>query len=1043
MKNIKKSVLLSLISLALISCGEKTSASDVTSSPRPTDKVTNTEAPKPTEPVMPDTTVGPDTSTTAPGTDTDSEPGTDSEPSTDEDAWGTEISSLMTKHLGGVVLPYISLGRNPEGSWTRNSGDYGILTVIGSKFDKKLLTDATTAFEAKGWTCDATATTFTGELKDKHVKVELTSDQYGYAMLTAVYDEPFDATSVDSWDQDTLDSMRDHLGGHTLPFIYTGMAVPFTQWSNTTKTFSIDGGKWDDSVLDLALTSLTNAKFTNVKKTTESWGVVVSGDFTFDDGCSVSVSLYKSGAETVPFPYLSVFYKEAYNPVEGATWPSAISNRFNDSFDGHQLPYLYLGSDELSSDWNSTVTKLSISGGAFDTRMFASAKTTLEADGFDCVDEMDSKGTQKSLIASKKMTDGCTMVAVLFGNSKLAKLDVYYYSPLSIPADATKFDETVTAKMDKYLDGHSAEVPFVYLGTDRLDVSFDDYSDALEIVGDKFNGAMIDNAKKSFTDAGYTVSMASDDSYGRVFTATKTLSDKCVIKAEMASSYGTKTAILSLSCVEGFNPPAEGSAEAAWSNTVKDAMKIELGGNVLPFFYLGTKAATLKQSKNTIELVGGAYNSQILDFAKTALKTMEGFTWTFTDGVDRIDGNGVDSNGNKITIALYKNSKNKAYFKATYLKAFVVPTNGAWSTEIQQAMTTNFGEVLPFVYLAVDAPVADEFYNGKLDITGGTWDDQIYDLAEKAFKAAGFTLSSEHSINNYGEMVTAYKESNGKLIRIAVYNSGDTAMYRACVAETPTYPTDQTEWSSAIKTKMDSYMGTKNTIPYFYTGDNTPSVRERQWTTGNGKTYLQISSLSNWNENYTLNAKKVLETAGWTTTFYAVQGDTNSTAGSKLVAKNTYSDGSSVVLTIKANYSNTIYIAYQPAFTPSLETSWAPSVLNAMQTNLNGNVIPYFYLGTDEPTFEFDRSTHCLQVIGGVWNDEIYSLAEQAFKADTNLEWNVLYDYSVGQYSSGKTLIAVAEEKETGKHLTVKVYNYTSGTNEYGIQAPTMEIYYN
>lgn len=1039
MKNVKKSVLLSLISLALISCGENTSASDVTTATRPTDKVTNTETAKPIETATPDTTVGPDT-TTAP--DTDSEPNTDSEPRTDEDAWGEEISTLMSKHLGGVVLPYISLGRNPEGSWARNSGDYGILTVIGSKFNKDLLTTATTAFEAKGWTCTTTATTFTGELKDKHVKVELTSDQYGYAMLTAVYDEPFDATSVDSWDQDTLDSMRDHLGGHTLPFIYTGMAVPFTQWSNTTKTFSIDGGKWDDSVLDLALDSLTKANYTNVKKTTESWGVVVSGDFTFDDGCSVSVSLYKSGAETVPFPYLSVFYKEAYNPVEGATWPSVISNRFNDSFDGHQLPYLYLGSDELSSDWNSTVTKLTISGGAFDTRMFASAKATLTADGYDCTDEMDSKGAQKSLIASKKMSDGCTMVAVLFGNSKLAKLDVYYYSPLSIPADATEFDEVVKAKMDKYLDGHSAEVPFVYLGTDVLDVSFDDYDDALEIVGDKFNGAMIDNAKKSFADAGYTISLASDESYGRVFTATKTLSDKCVITAKMASSYGTKTAVLSLSCVEGYNPPSAGSAEAAWSETIKGAMTLELGGHVLPYFYLGTKAAALKQSKNTIELVGGSYNSEILTSTKEALKTMEGFTWTFTDGVDRIDGTGVDKDGNKITIALYKNSKNKAYFKATYLKAFVVPTNGAWSEAVQSAMTTNFGEVLPFVYLATDAPDAGEFYDGRLDIKGGTWDDQMYDLAEKAFKASGFTLSTGTSENDSGEMITAYKESNGKLIRLAVYNSSDVAMYRACVDEAPTYPTDQTDWSSAIKTAIEGYMGTTNTIPYFYTGDSTPSTRQRTWS-GNGKIYLQISSLKNWNQNYTLNAKKVLETAGWTTTFYAVQGDISSAAGAKLVAKNTYSDGSSVVLTIKAGYSNTIYIAYQKPFAPSLETSWAPTVLNAMESNLNGHVIPYFYMGTDEPTFAFDRTTHCLQVVGSVWNEEIYGLAEKALKADTSLEWNILYDYSVGQYSSGKTLLAVAEEKDTGKHLTVKIYNFTSGTNEYGVQAPVMEVYYN
>ncbi len=1044
MKNVRKSVLLSLVSLALISCGSTESTTptpDTGTSSATSEKASASDTGRVSESTSTDSTSDVTSDSSAkPNPDSD----TGIEPDTDADAWGDDISELMTKHLGGNILPYVSLGRTVDGTWKRSIGDYGILTIVGGKFDKKYLDDALTAFEAKGWTVDKTATTFTGTESDKHLKVELTSDEYGYAKMTAVYDEPFDATSVDSWDSDTLSAMQSNLGGHVLPFIYLGMTAPSYEWTNSTKTFAIEGGKWDDSVLDLAVASMTAASFENVKKTSEVYGTVVSGDLTFDDGCKVSVSLYKSGSDTAPYPHLSVFYKEAYNPVDGATWPTSISSRFQSSFDNHELPYIYLGSNTLSSDWNPTTNKLTITGGAFDSRMFDSARTTLSAEGYSLVDEKDSSGNQKALIASSQLSDGCTIVAVLFGNSTLARLDVYYYSPLNVPEGSTSFsdDEAVKAKMDKYLDGHSGDIPFVYLGTDTLDVSYDTYSESLQIVGDKFNGVMIDRAKKAFEDAGYGIAIGSDDSYGRTFYASKKMSDGCVITARMDSSYGTKSALLTLSCVEGFNPPEEGSEEAAWSATIEEAMEVELGGNVIPFIYLGTKSVSLKQSSNTIELTGGSWNDSILTSAKTALETMEDFTWTFKDGIDRVDGEASDEDGNKLTVALYKNSKSKPVLKITYLKAFVVPEDGEWSEDIKSTMTANFGEVLPYVYLATTEPDAGDFYAGELEIYGGTWDDQIYDLAETAFTEAGYMLSNGVSQSDDGDMVTAYKTVDGKLIRIAVYSYDGTATYKACFTDAATYPSDVTSWASDIQSLMTSYMGEDHAVPYFYTGDNTPSSTLKSYS-AIGKKYLQVSSLRNWNENYTLNAKNVLEAAGWSTTYYAIS-DQNY-AGSKLVANYTYSDGASVILTIKYGYSyDTMYIAYQDPFEPGDSTTWSPTATNIMETNLNGHILPYFYMGTDSPDVAFDRSYHCMTMVGGIWNESIYSLAETALKADTDLSWTVVYDYSFSDSIEGKTLVAVADEPETGKHFTLKLYCQTSGTrNGYGVQAPVLEVYYN
>lgn len=1046
MKHIKKTVLISLLSLTLMSCNS-TSSSNTENKPNTENPVTEFKPATDTLGAITDAPVTDLTTDTPPDTSGVSTESSSVTP--DEEEWGEKISTEMKKHLGGVVLPYVDLGRNVEGNWDRTLGDYGVYTILGGTFNKKYFDDATTAFEAKGWIVTKNAVTLTAELSDKHLHVELTSDQYNYAKMTATFDEPFDPTSVTEWDADTLDSMHASLGGHELPFIYMGMAAPTTNWDNAKKTFTIAGGKWDDQVLDLALTALTNAKFTNVKKTKEGSLDMVKGEFAFEDGSAVTVSLYKSGTTEAPCPFLSVFFKEAYNPVDGATWPTDIKEKFKDDFHEHMIPYVYLGTDSLSFVSSLNGKKLTITGGVFDDRMFLAAKTAFAADGFDCVDEKGAGGKQKSLITSKKMSDNCTLVAVLYGNETLAKIDVFYYVPLDVPSDTTAFDDVVKGQMDKYLVGHSADVPFVYLGADQLDIAYDSKKDVLNITGGDFNGIMIDNAKKAFADKGYTVSITSEYYYGRALVATKTFSDQTTVTAKIASNYGKKSAVLTLSAKEGFNPPAIGSTEAAWSDKIKEAMELELGGNVLPYFYLGTKSPVLVQSKNTIELTGGTWDKRVLTFAKDALKSMTGFTWTLKGTSEAFEGEGVDASNNKLVVSMSKDDKGKPYFKARFQKVFAVPENGAWSEAIKTEMTKDFGEVLPYVYLAATDPECGEFYNGALEISGGNFDDQIYALAADAFTKAGYTVSEGTSYSESGSrMVTAYKATDTKLFRIAVYDYYGTATYKVCADAAAAYPSDVTAWKDTVKSKMNEYMGASHTIPFFYTGDNTPSISQStfdEYMVGAGsKEYLEISRLSKWNDFYTLNAENVLKKAGWHTTFYAMMDDY--VTGAMLVATYAYDDGATVSLTIKAGSSaNTIYIAYQDPFTVGTETTWTPSIINSMESNFNGHTLPYFYMGTDTPEWDdqYYDYTHSRTIYGKIWNDKIYALAEAAFKADTELTWSIHYDYSFVEYTSNKALVAVAEEKDTGKHFTVKLYHRTSGSYHYGIEVPYLEIFYN
>ncbi len=1041
MKKTKRMLLISLVSLALVGCdGNISSATDkTTEAPSTSQKTEKPETDAPASTAKPSTdTAAPDTSDTGKVTEPTSDSTTE-EPGEDEELWGEDIAGLMKKHLGGAILPYVSLGRTMDGTWKRNLGDYGLLTIIGSKFNKDVLDKAETAYKnAAGWTADKTSVNFHATNDDLHLTVDIDSDDYGYLRLVATYDEPFDPSSLTEWGEDVQAAINSELGGHDLPFIYLGLTAPDVEWNNATKTLSIDGGKWTDDYLTLAMTSLTASGAKNVKKTTETYGDVVSADIEFDDGSSFAITLYKSGTTTVFFPHLSVFYKEAYNPVAGASWPSSITSRFASSFDNHALPYLYLGSDSLSSDWNSTTNKLTITGGVFDARMFASAKTALEADGYETHDEMSSADKQKSLIASKTMSDGCTISAILFGNGTMAKLDVYYYSPLTKPEDCTDFGDTVKATMDKYLAGHSADFPYVYLGSNTLDTTYDNYDAALSLTGGVFNGAMMDQFVKDYEKAGFTVIHSSDSVSGRVATATKTLDDKCVLTAHMAASYGKKSAILVLSVVEGYNPPS-GDEDVDWSDKIQEAMEIELGGNVLPYFYLGSVAPSMVESANCIELTGGSWSSEIITNMKAALNTMEGFTWTFKDSTDKTEGEGVDEEDNTIFVTLYKNSRGKPYFKATYLKTFVVPENGAWSDDMKTEMTEHFGEVLPYVYLGTEEVEAG--WDSGYSIAGGAWDDKIYDLAEEAFKKDGYTLSDSESDGDKGALLTAYKHlSDGRTIRIAVgpdyYSNAELDAY---IDDAVTVPSDVT-WNASVQTMLDSYLN-GHTLPTLYLGETAPSSRKRTYS---GVEYLQFSfSSSTWKENYTYNAYQVLKASGYDCTYYSVMDSSNT--GAKLVAKHTYEDGATVTVTFKNNYGSysNLLVAYQDPFTPSAEKEWAPKIKNLMETNFDGHVIPYFYLGSDNVSYAYSRSDHLLQLSGLIWSNQIYDLAEEALRGDKSLTWNIYYDYSFNDNIEGKTLVAVAEEPNTKKHFTLKLYNYTSGSrNSYGTEMPMVEIYY-
>lgn len=175
-----------------------------------------------------------------------------------------------------------------------------------------------------------------------------------------------------------------------------------------------------------------------------------------------------------------------------------------------------------------------------------------------------------------------------------------------------------------------------------------------------------------------------------------------------------------------------------------------------------------------------------------------------------------------------------------------------------------------------------------------------------------------------------------------------------------------TKWKKTVVDMMYQYLG-KNILPYVELGNSIiPEVKRGVTTTltltGN---IVEPSDLANRVQT----AKTTYEAAGYTITA------TDEQMTATLDAKNlgvVFKEDSGILVLVAT---------YTEPFDPSTSSAYPTDIIQDLNDNFGNHAadIPFVYLGTANPTGSLSKVTYT--ITGGKWDDQIITLAQNAFNA--------------------------------------------------------------
>ena len=992
--------------------------------------------------------------------------------------WNSTLASMMKLHLGGHLIPYFNAGSYPDLSFVYkySQSNYGYLdfntTLDYNSTNVQTIGDV---FLQEGYVLTGTAT-----YEKASIYQTITIVNSGdYIELRIFYDEPYDSTSVSSYDSDLLTEMNSDFDNHTIPFVYLATAHNYAEpnWSESTGVLSIYGGKWDSKVLTDAQTSLTAANY-SVTMGTDT--LTATGTDSTGATFTIVISSYSTYTPKVK---MQITYRPAFDPTSATDWSSNVKQEMQTDFDNHVLPFIYLGTDDPDMGTYSQSSKtLTLTGSFYNAQVLTLAKTALEADNDAqtteatkwTIDTTTSDSYGSTVTATKTYEDGCGFQIVIGGSSINADINrcrmvITFYPKLVVPDTRTAWDTSTQTAIDTNI-GH--DIPYVYLNVEDYTTIGETTAWTnttrryLQIRGGYWNRNIIPNAKTAFETAGWTV-VESQGTYGTDLTATKTFDGEGengdTVICDIQTPYNNSSrATLGIRLVEKYEKPTD-TANQVWPKGIKTQFTNNFGTSDVPFVYLGTDlyVYSFNSSTNTMTIYGNTYDAQIeTDYlaaycAKTDDSDDTALDWTTTTSTNTY-GNvytstATDSTGGVWTVGLSFNTYKTPIMTFSYRVPFDPTSFTAWPDDIQTAMTTNWGSTatMPLVYLGTSSPTAGTFTStsGYWLFTGGFWNDQVITLANTTFTNAGWTTSETRI--TYGKALIAYKNfSDGSTLTAIVYrNSTSATSAKACMATyySASKSIDTTlAYTTAQTSTISSVLG-GNTLPFFFpkapttVSDRTTSTSHYDYDLYIYSSGLSTSAGTALNINWLLAAKTILEADSYTVTIDPYTGTSSPSSTSyyaiRLRASKTLANG----YTIRIGYygSSTYYYCYVTYDAPYAEPdaadqAYSDSISNAISTNF-GTTIPYLYLGSRAYyAASYSAVNQTETIYGGTFDDRMFTFAESAFAKDTNHTWTTTYTYV-----SGKRLVATTT-LSTGEYLSVELYK--SENLNYNMEQARMTI---
>lgn len=1056
MKN-KKLLTLPLIALALVGCNRTTTSSTPASvTPNPSVEPTTTETNDSTSSTS-TTTVVPDSGDELSTSKDDDQASADSSTSSAEEEkvtspWAKDITELFVKHLGGHILPYIDLGSGSIGEWIVGYSDYGVLTIEAATAQWDSTTtynDLSTAFASASYTVDAasTQTKFIATSPDGlvHVTVAKKASTDKTIVVTATYDEPYDTSkALTDWDKEDKELIEDTLGA-TLPYLYTGVQYPNVDTDYYGESIVITGGKWDASVVTDLKTTLTSqsATFTNESSTGFTATFKIANQ---DDSFKVVLSQYGSTYAKVR---LEVSVVETFNPQAADHWESDVTDFFTSYLDGHSVPFVYLGTKSPTPSYSTYYDELEIKGSIWDDQIITLADTAFKADTSDNTTWTIEKTTTTFTATKTIPSDLCQLTVNIYkytgyysSSSSYPIMEITYKEGMVVP-DGSTWEATTQAEIAKANLPSTFTLPYVYLNLKNgasEDATWDEDTNTLLIYGGYYIEAIYDQAKATYeamkeSDGTTPYWTIVSDTYSPYLTMTHidTTGDKYVVelgrKYDSSSGSDKYIAYLQLTYTAKYVVPEEATN---YCQTVQTEITNRFHGHSLPYVYLRTlnESYYWYSNYNELDIRGGTFDAEMLTEANKNF-TAAGWTGTINSTDETYTASKkFDEDGCTITAKLYNSSSYGATIEFTLVESYnVVNKQTGWQNTTESKLSTNFpGITLPYIYLGTRTETSDySSYSNCLTITGGGWSNEILTDAKDQLTTLGWTYDEAKYNSSTSALLTKEDTENNMFYSIFLMNYSSKPTLKLFKQSTSGLATSSTQaYDSTSASQIKKYNGNYD-IPFIDLGCDTYSPYYYS-----GSKQLELTGTATISNYMMYKAYKMMkEDTAYSVNLVLYSSDFGFTAETK------NADDSKTTIKVANSYSKAyIDVIYSAPFkAPEGVDNWSGTIQTLMKQYFDGNVLPYFYMGANEPSTSYYSSYNELDLHGETWDDQVYDNCIEALKKDVdedgNCNWTWMY-----QYTSGKKL--TASKKIGDYYMSIILYKYTSG-NPY----PVLEIYYN
>lgn len=605
--------------------------------------------------------------------------------------------------------------------------------------------------------------------------------------------------------------------------------------------------------------------------------------------------------------------------------------------------------------------------------------------------------------------------------------------------------------------GTDFEMPFFDVGSNSGEASITDYNGELKINFSYTRGTLSTGIWKvyqalkadgwTFVKLGhnmYRTEYNANCDFDYISASKKVDDDKTVVIKVESNSNGYMSG--TVAAQEKYN---KSKAASDWTSDITSEISTKYG-LTLPYVYLGTTSPyfTYDEGRGGSEIMciwGNAKNDQILADARTAF-TAAGYTIDeSSSSSEELVAKYTNTHNDALTADLDL-SEDRPVLKLSFVEGFDPTAGTEWTAPIKTAFSSYLtGEnAVPYIYLGTIAPTvsasnnqykvtdsttgAETLMNSdtkSVSVVGGNWKDEVLDLAKEKLDAdttdGGWHAESTQIESgwNTSSAVTAYKDlGNNKYLRLKIYKNGNDKIEMDVFFDTEnthSYNENPTNWTSikygghTATDYLEDRFGTTGAadIPSFlYFTKNDSSVSSTS-VSESGLSNRRVSFNNYYSELTSYSIYKSMETLtskGFTATLNPfAQGSlpgftaTKTTDNGDFVIDFKPGDGDMSLdddgyLKYGINHGFKVYIYNYEKFDDS-KTDWDSDIKNAMSSNLNGYVLPYFDLGaTWNDTLKSSFSSNKLTITAYNYSEAEFDKAYTALK---NGGWDISYSYLV------------------------------------------------